>query len=250
MRELGIERLSAIIVCILLLFNSCTEQATYEGLTGRIFGSVSLMDGYSWQSDCSGAEILFEGNNSVRKIISDEEGKFSIDDLESGSYNIIYSKEGYTEHKRVGFQFVGGNIAYPLGGVALYKLRNMKIDSFRLEKPEYLSITVRLNVTATISYQDEPGWADFIFYMSDSPDVSYRNYVSSFRLSGVSTEMKFPKTIDTLQFPVGSDFYMICYPAWPHYQGYTDINTGCYIITSVSPNCPSDVASIVIPGLD
>ena len=247
------------IYIIVLLSVACEKKTEYEVLSGQLIGYVNLndIDGTK-MSDNSGVEITLEGSHSQVTASSEINGQYTFDNLKSGIYNIVFNKEGFCQHKIISFQFVGGNkpaITYPADfayPTNLYRTLNIQIDSLAISilKKNY---EVRLMGTAKVTCQNENSLFFTRYYLSNIPDVSYKNYISTsyqvHRTPG-NEYFTFHLPIDTLKFPAGTKLYLIMYPASETGQGYIDINTGKKIYTSININMPSKIANITVPDID
>jgi len=101
----------------MLLLNSCEGPVGPQGpsgndggpgpkLTGSISGYVYLVNPDTIYNDNSGVRIQIE--NTLFETITNSSGKWKITDLQTGIYNILISKSGYTNFKYNSVQFVGG----------------------------------------------------------------------------------------------------------------------------------------------
>jgi hypothetical protein len=237
---------------MLLLNVACEKETEYEALSGQLIGYVTLYDSERIKmSDNSGVEVIIEGDDPQIKASTDVDGQFTIDNLKSGTYNIVFNKEGYCQHKITSFQFVGGSKPATIYQTALYSLSDIQIDSLKitdLERP----YSVELMVTAKVPNPNENTSSYCRYYLSNVPDISYKNYISTdfkYSFSG-NEDILFYLQIDTLKFPIGSELYLIMYPASERYQYYTDINSGNKIYTSINIDKPSEVANITIPEVE
>jgi len=235
---------------ILLLIIACEKDTEYEELSGQLIGYVTLYDSDRTKlSDNSGVEIIVEGSNPQLKTSTDENGQFVIDNLKSGIYNIILNKESYCQHKLVSYQFVGGNKPATIYQTALYSQSNLQIDSLKITDLES-KYFVEFMVNAKVSNQNSTSYCRY--YLSNKPDISFENYITTdivYNFSG-NKDISFYLQIDTLKYPIGSELYLIMYPASEKNQYYTDINTGNIIYTSININKPSKVANITIPEVE
>jgi len=237
---------------ILLLNGACENKTEYNVLSGQLLGYVSLSDSnYIQNQDKSGIEVIVEGSNPQIKAVTDEEGNFMIDNLKCGTYNLIFNKEGYCQHKIVGYQFVGGSKPTSLNQVRLYWKPNMLIDSLKIANYSDFFSNV-LQASAKVSNLPEHSSFYYRYYLSNKSDISYKDYASTDIVYGSSYDKtpSFYLQIDTIKFPVGSKFYMIMYPASEKYQYYTDINTGNKIYTSININKHSDTISSIVPQIN
>lgn len=254
MKFLKRDRLILMTAIILLVGNSaCEEKTEIQMLSGQLVGYVQLLDNHgSLISDNSNVEITVEGSNPEITVYSDEDGQYVIDDLESGSYNFTFNKDGFSQYKIFGRQFVGGNQSATLGTQYLVQvidcqIQNVQISTF--DKPSY----PKVNITAEAIYSNEDLYPACRYYLSSDPDVSYKNYNSTYaqRLFYESGEFSFSLFVDTIQYPVGSELYLIMYPSigvYGDFYSYTDFEFGNTIYTTVNINQPSNVAHIRVPN--
>lgn len=244
------DRIIIYFLFILLVTIACEKETEYDVLSGQLIGYINLYDSNrTILSDKSGVEIIVEGTNPQQKALTNVDGQFIIDDLKSGIYNIIFNKEGYCQHKIVSHQFVGGNKPATLYETTLYGILNLQIDNPKiidLDNP----YSVEFRVSAKVTNQNGNTSHYCRYYLSNDPDISYKNYVSSDVAITYNEELFFSLQIDTLKFPIGSELYLIMYPASESYQYYTDLNTGKKIYTSININKPSQVANITIPEVE
>lgn len=249
----GNNKIPACCVLFILLLNfACEKDNEYESLTGQLIGYVSLYDGLGKSmDDNSGVTVTAEGSDPRVTAITDEKGKFTIDNLHGGTYNIIFTKEGYYLNKFIGYQFVGGTKPATLYRSELFRQTHLQINDLAitpLENP----YSVEFNVTANISGSDKDRPFYSRYYISNLPGVSYKNYISTYVAYNNFNEntISFYLPVDTLQYPVGSKLYLIMYPTASSNQSYTDIDTGKQIYTTVNTDESSDVVSVTIPKVE
>ena len=103
---------------------SCTETVA-PVLTGSISGFVSLYeeDGTSIK-DRSGVKVSIEGRSNF--AFSNSEGRYKIENVSAGIFNIVYEKEGYGLNKIIAREFVGGGDAF------IYELPLSKLPSYNV----------------------------------------------------------------------------------------------------------------------
>lgn len=235
-----------IIVALLVFFAlSCKKETEYDLITGQLISYVYLDD----TNDHSGINVKVEGSRSNITVTTNSEGKYIIDDLECGTYNIIYSKEGYCDYKITGQQFIGGSKPYILHRKYLYRKPTTQIEN--LEVSPY-STFFNIDLLLKAAFVGETD--DYFFirgYFSNSSDVSYKNYEYTERFySSRRDTFRTNYEVDTLLFPTGSQLYVILYPSTYIDQYYIDINTGREIFTSIDMDKPTNVASIIVPEVD
>ena len=152
-------------IIILLLTQSCTEETIYKvGITGSLTGTVysSSNTGSSVLAD---ATILLEGSDPLITLKSDTNGKYHVEGLRTGTYNVVISKDGYGTFRILGYSFVGGENETSIGGVTLYQLPNMLIKEASVTVTTvYYTATVAFNLsTERENSQSSNGW--FRYYL-------------------------------------------------------------------------------------
>ncbi|MCZ7604083.1 MAG: carboxypeptidase-like regulatory domain-containing protein [Melioribacteraceae bacterium] len=101
-----------LVTLIVFLLLSCQDDCPTSSIsTGSIVG---YMESYpisnNTAADYSGIKVHFEGTHF--KAITDISGRWQIDNVPKGTYNIRYEKEGYSAWLEAGFQFIGTGTAY------------------------------------------------------------------------------------------------------------------------------------------
>lgn len=137
------KKLSGVLIVIVLFsfFVSCTETVA-PVLTGSISGFVYLYEENGTQiKDRSGVKVSIESRNNF--AYTNKDGRYSIENVAAGIFNIVYEKEGFGLSKKIAHEFVGGGDAY-LYSIELVKLPSFNVTSLSINKfetqPPYLSI--------------------------------------------------------------------------------------------------------------
>lgn len=233
-----------LILCLALLLFSCQEEQIKQvGLKGTLIGFVSS----STMGESGGIQVIVEGTNPQITVTTDDEGRFSVEDLETGTYDLVFMKSGFGTYKMIGYTFVGGNEpAYVFA--MIYKLPDVKIKDMTLVAKKIVN-TARLEGTLTI--ETSSSWNVFYrYYMSNNANVTPSNYQESgtVSLSSLSTnQVTFYKDINTQKFLPGSDLYVIIYPCGDQgYSNYIDVVTGNLIYSTITLQ-GSQVKTVKVP---
>lgn len=143
------KKLSSVLMVIVLFsfFVSCTETVA-PVLTGSISGFVELYeeDG-SRINDKSGVRVSIEGRNNY--AYTNNDGRYSLENVEAGIFNIVFEKEGFGLYKIIAREFVGGGETY-LYNIGLTKLPTFNVTSLIITKtitPPYLRMSGNLSDT-------------------------------------------------------------------------------------------------------
>lgn len=217
-------------------------------LTGDLFGSIQTFDEFGTPlQDHSGVEVTVEGTDPVMETLTDSEGNYHFDDLTTGTYNLIFTKDKYQTQKIFSHQFIGGSIpTYITRILYLSTISTTSIKSFSVSITEennpdttrYSMVKVERLISPE-STQEKP--RQLKVYLSTSEDVSVDEY--EYRLSMGTTGNSDIIRLDKL--PKNTTFYAIMYPTPalcnPYYDPYLDqYNYSCY-------GTPSEVISFKVP---
>ena len=127
-------------------FVSCTETVA-PVLTGNISGFINLYEEDNTRiNDRSGVKVFIEGRNNF--AYTNKEGRYTIENVEAGIFNIVFAKEGFGLYKIIAREFVGGGDAY-VYNIGLTKLPSFNVTSLNIHKvtnqPPYLRISGNLS---------------------------------------------------------------------------------------------------------
>ena len=124
--------ISVLIVIVLFsFFVSCTETVA-PVLTGSISGFINLYEEDNTRiNDRSGVKVFIEGRNNY--AYTNKDGRYTIENVEAGIFNIVFAKEGFGLYKIIAREFVGGGDAY-LYHIGLTKLPSFNVTSLDINK--------------------------------------------------------------------------------------------------------------------
>jgi hypothetical protein len=177
--------------------------------------------------------------------ITDSTGRYEINDIPTGTYNLIVSKESYGEFQQQGFQVVGGE--EPLYfDCQLIKISTTTIGNLSLEIENSSSIYLKGNVKHNYTFSGAP-LKYFIHKINNPSKNNYLQSGGSFFYGESGSEFYSEIYIDNNLFPSGSKVFIIAYGSniWYNSNDYYDILSNHII----DPNLgmPSNIASITIP---
>jgi len=129
---------------MLFLFSflvNCTDTVA-PVLTGTISGFIYLYEEDNTRiNDRSGVKVSIEGRSNY--TYTNKDGRYTLENVEAGIFNILFEKEGFGLHKIIAREFVGGGDAY-LYDIMLMKLPSFNVTSLNINKvetqPPYLSM--------------------------------------------------------------------------------------------------------------
>ena len=142
----------SVMLFLFSFFVGCTDTVA-PVLTGSISGFVNLYEENGAQiKDRAGVKVYIEGRNNFAYTNTD--GRYLLENVEAGIFNIVYEKESFGLNKRIAYEFVGGGEAY-LYNIELMKLPSFNVTSINITKltsqPPYLSIRGNLSDTRNYS---------------------------------------------------------------------------------------------------
>ena len=155
--------LLCIVISISLFFSACEKEIEYEVLSGQFRCVVYYKSGYY---GLEGVNVKLEGSSQEIVATTDEDGIFIIDNLKSGTYNIILNKDGFCQQKIIGYMFVGGNKPMAVR-CDLFPLPDFQIESIEIDTDYLPGIGIKEEVTRiTEDYATSSR-----YYLSDKPEV-------------------------------------------------------------------------------
>ena len=238
-----------LIISVPSLFINCEGPSGPPGntgppgsvLTGTISGFVYLADPDTIYTDHSGVIIQIE--NTAFTTSTDSNGRWSIDELPAGTYNVLLSKNGFGYYKYTSVQFIGGG-EYYIGTRFLISIPNLTVglDS---------TITSQFNVLILGTLYNQIPEADYhrvliFFGVSDSvsSDPKYYKYlqIETNPVGSFSNSVKI-NSLKEIGFKSGDIIYVSAYASIEfynyhlgnyigfHYLRYIDPITGRYVYT-------------------
>jgi hypothetical protein len=236
------------ILLFLLIFIGCKKTEIIQfNSKGTIKGEIGSRDERAFYHDSlSDVLLIVDGSDPLISTSTDSTGKFEINDVPAGTYNIIFSKEGYGTIPILGFKFVGGIEPIYITFHLLQK-SSTKIESLSLELIGADSFLIKGTIFFNKEIYQTPGLR-LRFYLSDSNNPSNTNFIESIPSfyggeSGSQFEDQFK--INKINFPAGSKMNAIAFGLNRWDDGYYNFLT--YQIFYSSAGDPSNIASITIP---
>ena len=239
---------------VAIAFTSCTKEGP-EGpagkdatLKGSIIGYVKLYDEFGKEiTDKSGVNVTIDGASPAVTATTDATGKFTVNNLPTGTYDIIVSKTGYATDKSMGFPFVGG-VKPIYENYNLSQISNTVVSELdTLLKEEWGNVRTYLTYKLT-----NPNAVNkkvrFRLFMSTDPNVSSTNYIlnTTYGVDKVGNgESSFYVNYD--EFPVGTKIYMVAYGESENYSTLYDYATGKHTYITLNAT-KSNVISYTRPA--
>jgi hypothetical protein len=235
----------ASIIVLLILETGCTIEIDFNLLKGNLKGVVYSNGGYS---DIP-VQVMLEGHNYSKTTTSDYYGKYSFTGVNTGTYNLKFTKEGFGTHYLYGFPFIGGDsVTETVPSVNLAHLPDASISELTLnmtietiQNEYYTLIQKNINWSAVI----KGSAPNLMAYLSSDANVSYNNYKQHyFAQQGFNTITL--NDFDTLVYKKNTKIYMVIYPFEMLGSTYMDMNTGCRIYSGIQTKGASNIASVIV----
>lgn len=238
---------------ILLNIVSCAEDEVIDVPGGDFYGYIYPYS-KSDIDDYSGVTIKLDGSVPLLKATSDSSGRYEFKNVPSGTYTLIFEKEGYCTHQFDMGEFIAGSTLQSVDPFSLYLIPNVEIENTRvtIKHSEWTNDIYTLEADFT-KKNSISSINHFQFYYSTDKHVSYKNYDLTMNLHEFDNKISFDLSSvfnDTQHFKAGDEIYIIIYPSiysWNEYQSYTDINSGKEIITSIAKDSPSEIVHVTVP---
>lgn len=253
----------SIIAIMPILFTNCEGPSGPTGqtgppspvLTGTISGFVYLADPDTIYADHRGIEIQIE--NTTFTTSTDSNGRWSIDELPTGTYNILISKNGFGYFKYTSVQFIGGGEYY----IGTRFLTSVPVLPVGLDS----TITNPFAVIILGTLYEEIPEADYhnvliFFGLSDSvsSNPEYYKYMRSASISlGSFSESININILKDIGFNSGDTIYITAFASISfynymfggyvgyYYHRYIDTITGRYVYTHLGKK--SNIVSFQLP---
>lgn len=237
---------------MLLLFSGCENSEVVQlDLKGTLKGKISTLDEFGFNnSDQENVVVQLDGSVPLISSITDSTGHYEMNEIPSGTYNLIISKEGYGENQRQGLQIVGGNEPIYCNDFIIEK-SSTTIENLSLEIVNITEIYMKGIVNHNYLFEQGGSRAPAIRYFIDNiENPSYINYLQTGTFSHYGeggSQIEERIYIDKNLLPSGSKIYVIAYGCYglDSFGGYFDFLSNQYIYTSVGTE--SNIASITIP---
>lgn len=171
--------LPAIFMVLLICFTAGCEESTAPKLkTGKIVGWVQPIDQWNRALPESGVTVQLKGTSY--SDVTNDEGHFFLEGVETGTYTITYNKEGFATNKIPFFDFAGGGKMLVMSSFRVPATNKYvtflgqpptftaRIDS--IHHPTFFG-KVRLEIALSTTVP-QSGTAMFVFFKGTTPEVS------------------------------------------------------------------------------
>jgi hypothetical protein len=223
---------------------------------GNIVGQILLYDEDGKAiADKSGVVVSID--NSTVSTQTGIDGKFQLDSIPAGTYDISYSKEGFGTGKILGLYHAAANHATTLiknsesmAVNSTLAINNIVIQPFDPSLQQFGVSGLHI-VPVFENHSGTEKWVHLFF--SDNNNVSAANYKADYKIKVSGTANQFDnynmttKWFESLGFTKGQTVYVKAYGDCFLSDAYTDPLSNQVIFPSLS-NKPSNVVSFVVPS--
>lgn len=246
----------ALITISLLVIQSCKKDAGSIGpqgpagpvLTGNLFGFVDLLDQYGNKLITHNDSILVSLDGTGKTCMTDANGKYRFDSLNTGIYNLTFSKPGYGNMRLLTQQFTGG-------GDVDRDTKMSIIPSFSVSTITATVDTANVTLTGTLSIADTRLRTSALFLgstsaVSNDPAnylITYSKQTTNANLNTFTLKIPLSE-LQTQGFGSGSTLYFAAYGASASFttsSAYEDFVTGRAYLNGLSTT--ASTTSIVLP---
>lgn len=109
---------TAVLLGGLLFFLSACVKNDFSITSGDVTGNATP----------EGVKITFDRGDRKFTALSDAEGDYILQDLETGIYNVTFEKKGLMSYKIFGFQYFGGKSMMTMPSISLYTEITANLD--------------------------------------------------------------------------------------------------------------------------
>lgn len=209
---------------------ACKDDVGTTLLDGTLSGKVVLYDALSQELDsCDDVVVTAVNGKQEWSSLTNQRGRYQIDELETGTYTLQYQKEGYGIYKLYGYPFVGGEEAsevyddVELVQEPAYYFKNLKVEMEEKGGETYF------NLNADVFHLPEnETYVGMRYFISNQEDVSVKNYeVSEYANISVNNDQVFRAVlIDPELLETYHSLYVVVYPCAMCAHSYTEPEYG------------------------
>ena len=174
---------------------SCSKETEQPNLKGELVGFVELVDINGKECiDIDSVKVSIDESDYT--CFSNEDGRFLIEGINPGTYNITLKRDNFGQKKIYNVPIIGGNEPY------FIKNTNTIYEQPK-SKAQFVSVNVENDLINVEILLDKSIQGSFTAYWSDSPELSSINYIyRSHIYSYINTDNnKIYFTMDPGMFP-------------------------------------------------
>lgn len=216
--------------------------------TGKITGQLKLADELGNELGDAGGMIISSGGNFG---ISAADGKYTISNLTTGTYDLTYTKAGFGTYKRFNTGVIAGSVATVLNGIDILGQKSTtEITNLFVG---FNNIDSTYNIGCSIApVPDTINPRAFRLFFAKTNSVSSQNYIYAPSNTWLSTTASgqitgYPRSLlYNNGFSAGENVYIIAYGESMNTNVYTDPVTNKKVFPNVNLPAPSNVIMFVL----
>ncbi len=240
-----------ILLLLLVFIVSCSsnEDQPVPQVTGKISGELRLTDEFGFEEPDHSYMMITANNTNGTHSLAD--GKFQINGLLAGTYNLVFQKAGYGTFKKFNIILPAGASGIQLNGIEyLGKISTTAISALAINfnsNDSTYSIGCTLAPVPTVANPRA-----FRLFFGKNNTINHQNYFFTPANTWVATTASglitgFPREqFYTNGFAAGETVYVIAYGESLTTNTYTDPATGKKVFPNVNTIVPSNVVSFVL----
>jgi hypothetical protein len=240
---ISFKRLCAALLVFSTIFASCKGLNGRDGptgptLTGNILGEVVAFGEFGDVLNRDGVSVSIDNSIPPMSIVTDSAGRYEFKNVNTGTYDLTYSKPDFGTMKKMGLQHIGGNAPTYISALGLYKNSTSIITSL-----EASISTGLVKVSGTVTSSQRINYPIVRIFFGKNSTVTSRNY--DFSYVTIATAGKYGFSVDSLALQLSSivsrnTLYMTAYadicadngPPLPNW--YFDIYSGNYVFPNLN----------------
>jgi hypothetical protein len=244
------KKIVPVFVALILFMASCStedkEIIPEIPTKGTIEGSVNLYDEKTGPLDNSGMKVTVEGLTPKISTLTDEEGRYRLEEVPFGTYTLVFEKEGYGTYKRFNIKHaVSESSTFVLNAPSLGQKSSTKITKVEATvSGEDVTLSVTTETNSNIS---NPLYVRY--FMSTSATVSSEDYMFDSETLWIAINPKeFTWSRSVLEergFTSGQTVYVRVYGNSFWSNEYIDVDLNKKIFPNLNKNTVSAVSFVV-----
>jgi len=153
--------LSIIILLLPSIYHGCSKEDYLPGLTGNMVGYLYTFDEFgNMLDDHSNVKITALGMHESYSTHSNSKGRFVLEDIPTGTYELHFEKEGFGVLKQFGVQHLGGKPTILLNS--------------RDEEQSYILCKMPASIIDYLYIENDSMTCEFTFHIIPNPSSSFQ----------------------------------------------------------------------------
>ena len=226
--------------------------AAGQNLAGNITGFVNSVDESGQQLTKAGVLVTVDGSTPAITATSDADGRFTLNNVRNGTYNLTFTRAGYSTFRRIGVGHVGGDQATFLGTITLSQVSSQTISS--LTSGTFSTTSVNVNLTINSPTPTTLFRAAFFASTSPNPTSATGTLITSVSFGTGGGPVTSYQTMfginrfsfNNAGFASGTTVYLAAFGSTSFFASYIDLVTGRVIFPTFNTTS-SPVITVVIP---